>query len=216
MTDALPQPGDRVVLRDADHAEHASSVYASAPRLLTVLRPADLAPGAPLLIGAELVVSWSSGPDTVGKVHARIAATRYQDDVLLWEFALLGEPWSELRRGWTRVQMSGPITVSQVVQEGLTLQSAVEHGELLDISEVALRCVIPASAIWASRRSARIRLGFALDEHELELAGRVLTSRIAAGDPTRRELVAQLEWTPSQAEVLRRYLAERQAGTGHG
>jgi hypothetical protein len=183
--------------------------------MLTVLRPA-LAPGAPLLIGAELVVSWSSGADTVGKVHARIAAIRYQDDVLLWEFTLLGEPWSEQRRGWVRVQLSGPITVTQVVQEGLTLPSAVEHGELLDISEVALRCELAAGAIWASRRYARIRLSFALHEHELELAGRVLTSRLPADRPSRREVVAQLEPAPRQADVLRRYLAARQDGTGHG
>jgi hypothetical protein len=215
MPEVLPQPGDGVVLKDADQTEHRSSVYASAPELLTVLRPADLVPGAPLLIGAELVVSWSSGTDTVAKVRARIAATRYQGDLLLWDFALLGEPWSEQRRGWTRVQVSGPITVTQVVQEGLTLPGAVEQGELLDLSEVALRCVIAAGAIWASRRSARIRLSFALHEQELELAGRVLTSRLSPGTPSRREVVAQLEPAPWQAEVLRRYLAARQAGALH-
>jgi hypothetical protein len=211
MPEMLPQPGDGVVLKDADHGEHRSLVYATAPQLLTVLRPADLPPGAPLLIGAELVVSWSSGAETVGKVHARIAAIRYQDERLLWDFALLGEPWSEQRRGWTRVQMSGPITVTQVVQEGLTLPGEVEHGELLDISEVALRCAIAAGAIWASRRSARIRLSVTLHEQELELVGRVLTSRIPAGTPSRREVVALLEPEPWQAEVLRRYLAARQA-----
>lgn len=159
MPEVLPQPGDGVILKDADQGEHRSSVYASTPERLTVLRPADLPLGAPLLVGAELVVSWSSASGTVTKVHARIAATRYQGEVLLWEFALLGEPWSEQRRVWTRVQMSGPITVTQVVQEGLTLPGEVEHGELLDLSEVALRCRIAAGAVWASRRSARVRLG---------------------------------------------------------
>ncbi len=211
MPDVLPQPGEGVVLKDADRGEHRSSVYASAPELLTVLRPADLPLGAPLLIGAELVVSWSSGAETVGNVHARIAATRYQGEVLLWDCALLGESWSEQRRGWTRVQMSGPITVTQVVQEGLTLPGGVEHGELLDLSEVALRCGIAAGAVWASRRSARVRLGIALQEQELELAGRVLSSRLPAGTPGRREVVAQLEPEPWQAEVLRRYVAARQA-----
>jgi hypothetical protein len=214
MPEVLPQPDDGVVLQDVNHGEHRSSVYASAPQLLTVRRPAELTPGAPLLIGAELVVSWSSGVDTVGKVHARIAATRYQDDVLLWDFALLGEPWSEQRRGWVRLQVSGPITVTQVVQEGLTLPGAVEHGDLLDISEVALRCAIPAGAVWASRRYARIRLSFALDEQGLELAGWVLTSRIPPGTPGAREVVAQLEPAPRQAEVLRSYIAARQAGSG--
>jgi hypothetical protein len=211
MPEGLPQPGDGVTLKDADSGEHSSSVYASAPELLTVLRPADLPIGAPLLIGAELVVSWSSGVETVSRVHARIAATRYQGELLLWDFALLGEPWSEQRRGWTRVQMSGPITVTQIVQEGLTLAGEVEHGELLDLSEVALRCTIAAGAVWASRRSARVRLSFTLPEQQLELAARVLSSRIPAGTPGRREVVAQVEPEPWQAEVLRRYLAARQA-----
>ena len=72
MSELLPQAGDGVVLEDEDHGEHRSSVHASQPELLTVRRPAALAPGAPLLIGAELVVSWSSGNNSVGKVRARI------------------------------------------------------------------------------------------------------------------------------------------------
>ena len=84
MSELLPQAGDSVVLEDEDRGEHRSSVRASLPELLAVHRPAGLAPGVPLLIGAELVVSWGSGNNSVGKVRARISAIRYDGDLLLW------------------------------------------------------------------------------------------------------------------------------------
>ena len=214
MPEVLPQPGDGVVLQDEDGGEHRSSVQAAADGLLTVRRPAALAPGTPLLIGAELLVSWSSGENAVTKLRARITAIRYDGDLLLWDLAPLGEPWREQRRRWARVELTGPITVTEVVEEARTLPSGVEHGELLDISEVALRCVISSGAIWASRRNARVRLGFALpgqasEDQPFELDGRVLTSRIPGGSPDRREVVAQFEAMPEQREALRRYVASR-------
>jgi hypothetical protein len=209
VTEVLPQAGAVVVLQDEDSGEHRSRVHAGGSELLTVRRPAALAPGVPLLIGAELVVSWSSGDNAVGKVRARIAAIRYEDDLLLWDLALTGEPWQEQRRRWTRVEVTGPIAVTEIVAEGRSLPPGVEHGELLDVSEVALRCVIAAGAIWASRRNALLRLDFALADEQFQLDGRVLTSRIPAGTPSRREVVAQLEPAPEQAEALRRYVASR-------
>lgn len=209
VTEVLPQAGAGVVLQDEDNGEHRSQVHAGAPDLLTVRRPAALQPGVPLLIGAELVVSWSSGDNAVSKVRARIAAIRYEGDLLLWDLALVGEPWQEQRRRWTRVEVTGPVTVTEVVAEGRFLPPGVEHGELLDVSEVALRCAIAAGAIWASRRNALLRLDFALAGERLRLEGRVLTSRIPAGQSSRREVVAQFEPTPDQAETLRRYVASR-------
>jgi hypothetical protein len=209
VTEVLPQAGDGVVLQDEDNGEHRSQVHAGGSELLTVRRPAALPPGLPLLIGAELVVSWSSGDNVVSRVRARIAAIRYEGDLLLWDLALAGEPWREQRRRWTRVEVTGPITVTEIVAEGRSLPPGVEHGQLLDVSEVALRCVIGASAIWASRRNALLRLDFALADEQFQLDGRVLTSRIPAGTPGRCELVAQFEPAPEQAEALRRYVASR-------
>lgn len=214
MPEVLPQAGDRVVLRDEDGGEHRSSVHAAADDSLTVRRPAELAPGVPLLKGAELGVSWASGENAVCRVRARIAAIRYDGDLLLWDLALLGEPLREQRRRWARVELTGPITVTEVVDEVRSLAAGAEHGELLDISEVALRCVISAGAIWASRRNARVRLSFALPDEALELDGRVLASRIPAGTPSRREVVAQFEPAPEQAEALRRFVAARLSDAG--
>jgi PilZ domain-containing protein len=212
VSEVLPQPGVGVELRDEDGGEHRTVVQAVADGLLTVRRPAALPPGVPLLIGAGLLVSWSSGENAVAKVAARITAIRYDGDLLLWDLGLLGEPWQEQRRRWVRVALTGPITVTEVVDEARTLPPGVEHGELLDISEVALRCVIPAGAIWASRRNARVSLSFALPDQQLELVGRVLTSRIPAGTPNRREVVAQFEPDPAQTEALRRYVAGHRSG----
>jgi len=212
--EVLPQSGDGVDLQDEDGGQHRTVVLAVADGLLTVRRPTALAPGVPLLIGAGLLVSWSSGENAVTKVRVRISAIRYDGDLLLWDLALPGEPWQEQSRRWTRVALTGPITVTEVVDEARSLPAGVEHGELRDVSEVALRCVIPAGAIWASRRNARVSLRFALLDRALELVGRVLTSRIPAGTPNRREVVAQFEPDPEQTEVLRRYVADHQSDAG--
>lgn len=211
----LPQPGDAVVLQDEDGGEHRSAVHAAA-ELLTVRRPAALAPGTPLLIGAEVLVSWSSGENAVSKLRARIARIRYDGDLLLWDLAPLGEPWQEQRRRWARAELTGPVTVTEVVAEVRALPPGVEHGELLDVSEVALRCVIPADATWAFRRNAEVLLSFTMPDApaptepgSFELAGRVLTSRIRNGSPSRREMVVQFEASPEQVESLRRYVARR-------
>jgi len=215
VSERLPQPGDGVVLHDEDGVEHRSAVHAAA-ELLTVRRPAALAPGTPLLIGAEVLVSWSAGDNAVCKLRSRIDRIRYDGDLLLWDLAPIGEPWQEQRRRWSRAALTGPITVTEVAAEARSLPPGVEHGELLDISEVALRCVIPAGAIWASRRGAQVRLSFAFPDQALpdqacELVGKVLTSRIPKGTPDRREMVAQFEASPEQLESLRRYVAGRLA-----
>lgn len=214
VSEVLPQAGVGVDLQDEDGGAHRTVVQAVADDLLTVRRPAALAPGAPLLIGAGLLVSWSSGENAVTKVRGRIAAIRYDGDLLLWDLALLGEPWLEQRRRWARVALTGPITVTELVDEARSLPAGVEHGELLDISEVALRCVLPSGAIWASRRNARLRLAFALPDRDVELDARVLTSRVPAGTPDRREVVAQFEPDPEQTEALRRYVASHADDAG--
>ena len=104
------------------------------------------------------------------------------------------------------MELTGPITVTEVVDEARALGAGVEHGELLDISEVALRCVIAAGAIWASRSNARLRLSFVLQDEPFELDGRVLTARIPPRTPSRREVVAQFEPEPEQIEALRRFV----------
>ncbi|MFL6163931.1 MAG: hypothetical protein ACJ74U_17135 [Jatrophihabitantaceae bacterium] len=211
MPEGLPRAGASVVLQDEDGGEHRSSVHACGPDLLTVRRPAALPPGVPLLIGAELVVSWVSGDNAVSKVRAQISRIRYDGDLLLWDLSPRGEPWREQRRRWARIEVSGPITVTEVVDEVRSLPPGVEHGELLDVSEVALRCVIAAGAIWASRRNARLRLSFAVAGQEFQLDGLVLTSRLSAAAASRRELVAQFEPAPEQIEALRRFVESRQS-----
>ena len=128
MSEGLPQSGDGVELRDEDGGEHRTDVQAVAGELLTVRRPAALAPGVPLLIGAGLLVSWSSGENAVTKTRARISAIRYAGDLLLWDLALLGEPWQEQRRRWARVALTGPILVTEVVVQ---FEGASEQAEAL-------------------------------------------------------------------------------------
>ncbi|MGX7678946.1 PilZ domain-containing protein [Jatrophihabitans sp. DSM 45814] len=206
----LPEVGQSVVLSDEDGGEHRSETRGVSAEQLTVLRPEQLAVGVPLLIGADLTLSWASGDGAVNKVRARIAKMRHDGETRLWDLEPTGEPWREQRRSWVRVPASGPITVTELVDEIRSLAPRTATGELLDISEVANRCLIDASAIWAARRNARVRATFALGSHEVQLDGRVTASKFSADGADRREVVIQFDQPVPAADTLRRHVQSQQ------
>jgi len=207
----LPGTGTSVELLDSDGGRHRSQVAGTSGERLTVLRPAALPPGAPVLIGAEVTVSWTAGENLVGLVAARIARISYAGAELLWELEPTGEPRTEQRRQWARVPASGPVELTEVVDDLRSTAPGVVAGELLDVSEVAVRCAVPADAVWTARRGGQVRLSFELAGAAVSASGRLLLSRLPAGTPGRREVVVQLEPDPVSVEELRRYVAAHPA-----
>jgi len=206
VSEELPGIGAAVVLRDQDGGEYRSQVQERGEGTLSVRRPAVLAPGAPVLIGDQLTVSWAAGDNLVGLVRARIATIRYAEAGLLWELAGLAEPWTEQRRQWVRVPAIGPVVLTERADAIRSLAPGVAEGELLDVSEVAVRCEVPVAAIWASRRGGAVGVRFELAGEPVEVEGTILASRVPPAAPSRREVVVRFEPPAPVAEVLRGYI----------
>jgi hypothetical protein len=201
----LPGVDAFVVLEDEEQREHHSQVKAVSAQQLTLARPPVTA-GSALLVGAEVTLVWPEGTRAVNKVGARIAAMRRDADAALLDLQVVGEPWREQRRKWVRVPATGLITVTEVVDGARSLAPRTAPGDLLDISEVATRCVIDAQAIWACRRNARVRVSFFLGDDEIDLAGQVFTSSVSSRSPNRREIVVRFDEPVPAAETLRRHV----------
>ncbi len=213
----IPSVGVAVAVTDEDGDEHRSEVHAVSDEVLLLRRPAVLPTGAPLLIGAELVIAWDAGDSAVHKIRGRIVSMPTEEITRLWQVELSGESWREQRRRWPRIPASGPVQVGEVVDEDRLLPPREATGELVDLSEVACRFAVAASELWAGRRLARVRATFPAGAAQVSLTGRVLTSAPGRGDAGRQEVVLQFDSEPDATQqaalsVLREYLASQGRG----
>lgn len=206
MSVALPEPGATIVIVDEYGREHRSQVTASPDeRHHTLVRPDDVAVGDPLLIGDRLTLTWPVGDAAVGMVRARLTAMRREEERQLWDVEITDAAWSAQRRAHVRVEATGPVTISlrSATDDAAPVRSGV--GELLDISEVALRLHLPVGQVWAGRRGAAVVLNLALDGAEVDLLGHVMSSRVRADD-SRREVVVRFDQPVPDPESLRTHL----------
>jgi hypothetical protein len=73
-------------------------------------------------------------------------------------------------------------------------------GDLIDVSEVAVRFAVPGVELWAARRTALVQLSFALDGNTFDLDAHVLSGRII--DDGRREVVVRFDDPPTALQEL--------------
>jgi hypothetical protein len=222
MPEELPAVEDFVVIVDEDNREHRTQVRAVEPAVITVLRPADVVAGDPLLIGDQIMVSWPDGDNGVGVVNAQLAAIRREGADRLWDMKILGAPWREQRRGYVRAAASGPVLLTQVVDDSTAPTASGRPrsaaGELLDLSEAAVRCSLPLTEIWASRRSTAVSVSFALDGEEHEIIGRVVTSKLSIQPGAGREVVVLFDQPVPNVDRLREqvFALEQEARRSRG
>jgi PilZ domain len=204
---ALPGAGQSVTLVDHDGREHRSELHdpAEAGRL-TMLRPPGLASGVTVLIGAEMTMTWPLGANMVGQIPTRLAAIRRTGEDQFWDLEPLGEPLPIQRRAHPRVPVSTPVTVSQILELAAPRRSV---GMLVDLSELAVRCSLDTTEIWATRRGTQLRVSFQLDGLDVDLAGRVISAALTAD---RREVVVRFD---QPAEQLRGFISKWAAPDPH-
>jgi hypothetical protein len=208
VTSNLPAVGAQVVIIDGYGRRHTGWAEDFTDRSLTISRLTDLADGDPLLIGDEMTLSWPDGSDAVIQAAARMAAMRRQDGARVWDIELLGEPRRLQRRQHVRAPVTGSVTLTQI-PDAATAAAAVARqttGNLVDVSEVGLRCSIGATQIWASRRNCRLRAVFAIDGEECVVAGRVLLGQVSAADASQRELVLLFDEPAGPDSAIGRYV----------
>ena len=206
MTD-VPADGTAVVLRDQQGRAYRSEVARSQPGVLFLRPPRDLPIGA-FVLGTRLLVAW---PDQTSLL---VLPVMLLNVLTAGESGLLavqveGTPWRKDRRRYARTTLDASLIIGY---DGADSQHAETSGELIDLSEVALRSVVPPEhqALCRPRIPVRVRIELASDR--FEIAGYVLQ-----GKPTGRldlglEVVVLFHRPVDRVEDLRRHLGEL-AGT---
>ena len=212
--DLLPQVNDPVVLRDAEDRDYLSRVEDVRVGLLVVARPHDLPADGSVGPGREVDVVWSDGSGVSTALPTRILAAHAEGRVELLSLAVTGPGVRLQRRQFVRAPASGTVVLRVAPDDVDATDDADEAepvtGSLLDVSEAALRCTVPAgSADGFLARGERVVAEFRYGDADFTVTGRaeflrptenpaafeqlvvVFDEPVAAGDALRKEIFAQ-------------------------
>lgn len=200
----LPGIGDPIALRDPAGFYYASRVEGIDDDAITVARPADLKAGIVYDSGLALDLVWTQATG-VHVLPTELAATSVERQVRLWHLDVVGDSYTEQRRDYVRVPVSGPIRVAVAprlageaespsvedgASEGLPADGIAVDGTLVDVSEVATQCVLPVGlddAFFTVGR--RVRCQFGLGSADFDVAGRIVIRRPSDGIRQSRAVV---------------------------
>lgn len=193
----LPSPGEQVrVSLPGHHTGLRASVHEAAADGLVIGAPVESPDAAPLRVGGELSLSWTSDR---GLHHLEAQLQGRLEEPPRWRLAVLAPPQRQERRAGYRVPVMGGAEVC--------LDGVWHHASLVDLSEGGLRCLLASDAAVRERWPCRIRLDVVRDG--LELSGVVV--RVREGVDAKADLGVQFVDVPTAAgDELRRYLHEAQ------
>lgn len=197
-----PDVNQPVLLRD-EESEYASRVEGLDGTTLTVARPFGLPLGTALEDGHPFDVEWTSQAG-VYALPVRVTERRVDGKIRVWLAQPTGPARLSNRRAHVRVSVS--------VTASVEIDGRAYTGELLDVSEAAVRCLIrdplpepPAdgdtgdTAGGAARQ--HVRVGFFLADQDFLLPGAIFRSTPAASGT---ELIIVLPEDERTASAVRR------------
>ncbi len=200
MTD-VPADSAAVVLRDQQGRAYRSEVVRSQPGMLFLRPPRDL-PAAQAALGTRLLVTW---PDdtSLWVLPVLLIDIVANGDAGLLVAQIQGGAWREERRQYTRSALDATLGI---VYEGPDATFFQAPAELVDLSEVALRAVVPPEhqALSQPRTPVLVRLEVATDS--FEIGGYILTGKPAARLDLGLEVVVLFHRPVPRVEELRQYL----------
>lgn len=205
----VPRLGDPVALRDPAGVLYASRIEGVDDDGISVARPADLRAALSYDIGLELELVWTEASG-VHVLPTQLAAASVDNHVRLWHLTVTGEGWSEQRRDYVRVPLSGRIVITAAPGAGASGGTAEPpepiEASFLDLSEVAAQC-----GVGAARDDPRIAIGravtcqFAIEGDDFQIDGTIIIVRPGA---TARESHVVVRFAPSRAasDALRKHV----------
>ncbi|HEU5271631.1 MAG TPA: hypothetical protein VFU36_17020 [Jatrophihabitans sp.] len=148
-----------VTITDQDGREYLSRVEDVGDGMLTLARPLTLPVEHQFQIGQPLLVSWPD-PDGLTLATVRLTETRQREHLGLW-LTVVEDLRRQQRRQFVRVPALGPIELTAI---GGAAGEPFPHvaGQLLDVSEAGLRCVLRSSDAEALAGAADLLASFAL------------------------------------------------------
>jgi hypothetical protein len=205
--DLRPDVNDPVVLRDHADREYHSRVEHVGDGELTVARPLDLRVDSDLGPEANLLVTWGSSRGIV-LLPTRLVAEEAEGRLRFWLLQVTGDGWVEQQRRFVRVPVSGSVTLWP---RGDRTVGAKVRAHLVDVSEAAVRCTVPAAA--ADEEFAEgvdVTASFRLGDGEFAIPARVESHRPSARPDELAELVVVFAEPVRDADALRKQIYAQQ------
>ncbi|MEO7260922.1 MAG: hypothetical protein ABI047_06680 [Jatrophihabitantaceae bacterium] len=209
MTD-VPADGTAVVLRDQQGRAYRSEVARSQPGVLFLQPPRDLPATGAFALGTRLLVAW---PDqtSLWVLPVMLLSVATSGEVGMLAVQVEGTAWREERRRYARTNANLDASLS-IGYDGADRQPVQTTGALIDLSEAALRAVVPPEhqALCRPRMPVRVRIELAGEHFEID--GYVLLGKPAARLDLGLEVVVLFHRPVARVEDLRRHLASVAAG----
>lgn len=201
---SVPGPKTAIVLRDQHGGMYRSEVLQSRHNQLVLARPADEA-GRPLVPGTRLLVTW---PDDKSLLVLPVVLVDRQDqngtETLIT--SIDGASWREERRQYARSAIAASLHIYFAGENPGDINEAA--GELIDLSEVALRCVVSAANQALCRPRTPVSAEVQVDGDVFEIPGHVLLGKQTDREDAGLELVVLFDRPVPRVEELRVVIGE--------
>jgi hypothetical protein len=197
----VPAEGTPVVLRTQRGGAYRSEVTHSQPGILYLQSPPELPAAAAPPVGTRLLVAW---PDRNSLwVLPVVVLSVLESDGGLLTVQIEGTAWREERRRYPRTNLDATLALGYDRADG---QPVEVSGELIDLSEAAMRCLVPQEhqALCQPRTPVRVRIGLAQDS--FDISGYVLQGKPTARLDLGLEVVVLFHRPVPRVEDLRRLL----------
>jgi len=204
-----PNINDPVVLRDHADREYRSRVEDLGVDLLVVARPHDLPRDEAFDPGTELSVAWADSEGGIKVLPTRLLAAHTEGTLRLWSLVVTGPAATQQRRRFVRVPASGPVALRPADEE-----ADVVKGNLIDVSEGAVRCTVGAGAADGFLTgSNQVVAEFRFGASDFAVPGRVEFLRPTAHPAQFEDLVVVFDEPVADADALRKQVFAQQVRT---
>lgn len=195
----VPADGTAVVLRDQRGGAYRSEVARAQDGVLFLQSPRDLAAGT-FPPGTRLLVAW---PDETSLRVLPVLLLNVTSDGGLLAVQIQGAAWREERRRYARTNLDARLSIGYDGPDGQRLETT---GELIDLSEAALRGVVPQDHQALRRPRTPVRVRIELADDSFDISGYVLQGKPAARLDLGLEVVVLFHRPVARVEELRRHL----------
>src|SRR6185312_656885 len=191
----MPPVHRLVTITDSDGREYCSRVEDVDDGLLVFARPLTLPVEHEFAVGQPLLASWPD-PDGLTLATVTLIETRAREHLGLW-VTEVEDLRRQQRRQFVRVPAAGPLELTWT--EGGSVA-----GQLLDVSEAALRCALRIADAEAATNVAGLLAGFTLAETRFSVPATLLRTEPSRKDDQLAECVLTFDIDEREAAELRR------------
>ncbi len=209
----MPEVHRLVTIADSEGREYCSRIEDVGEALLVLARPLTLPVGHEFEIGRQLFVSWPD-PDGLTLATVTLVHTRIREHLGLW-VTRVEDLHRQQRRQFVRAPALGPIELAATGGEPGAPFAHVA-GQLLDLSEAALRCALADADAEAVADAPALLASFTLAGNRFTIPATVLRVEATRRDDTVRQCVLTFDIDEREAAELRRRVFQEQLRARQG